>query len=1261
MKPKTLINAGRLAEKIGQTGLARGLYARSTKGAGAQRAEALYRLANLGFHAGDISDVQQLLEDAIELQPDRAAWRYRLGTVLEKQGNNDGALHHYRAAVALEPENVAWARRLERCQSNVRMSKAQSDDERAKLLRRKGERWRELEVLQASAPNFRKSPDWFLRLGDTLEEMNRFQDAAVAFEQANRLRPGRPENLFREGHCWKKAGFPERAEAIFLRTREADVKFHSKELGVGVFYERRGMWHEAAAQFEKDSDKRPLTAELQFRAGRALERSYFWKEAVYRYSQATLLNPSETRYHFRLGYAYERIEDFAAAEDCYSYGIDLLSPNDSVARYWSFRLGVVREAQGDHEKAISAYSASLNTPAVSPEASPKVGETAVSQRQDYGLALLRNSKALALRSGDANFILTVAGRFERRELWQDAADCLKAAADRSHSFNQAIFMRLGQAYAKIGDITAASDTLRMTRISTAPRGIDSAKYKKDVNLQALFEYAEMMENLPVREDVILYESFFGKQITCNPYALFTELLADPKYKDYTHVWSVARDVHIPLWMRNMDNVVFAPRGSHLNRRYLATAKYLVNNVTFPPFFVRRPEQRYLNTWHGTPMKTLGKDVGTGILEHRNVSRNLLQATHILTPNEHTTNVLLERSDVLSLVTAKVGYTGYPRTDLTVNMDGHRRADILRALGIATNDPRRIVLYAPTWRGGTTSQHFDTDRLSTDLGALAELDCLVLFQGHHLSVSLLPADLPVHMVNEEINVNELLAVVDVLITDYSSIMFDFFATGRPVICYTYDLEDYIAERGLYFTPAQLGLIEVHSSRDLVASVTDALSAPAEFIAPVELVNRFCAREDGKAAKRVAAFFLEEDNECNIQLSSPGKRKYLFHHSMLPNGISSSLTNLLKSLDPERCDVTVVVPAGAVEKDEGRANVLKGLPSFVKVLGDAGRQVANIEEKWLIDYLNRWHVLPSDEQHDLYMGAFRREYRRLFGDTEFDVIVEFEGYSRYWTSVLAAGSVNARKLIYLHSDMEAEWKMKFPYLRTVFDLYGHFDVLASVSPALSEVNRKSMLRLTAGGSSKFVAVMNQIDPAGVRKGALEPLDDDLAPWFAAEVPTVLAMGRLSLEKDQAKLVRAMAEIREKGYKANLVLLGDGPMRQDLEDLVRRLELAEQVFFAGHRANPFPALRAADCFALSSNHEGQPMVLLESMILGTPIVATDIPGSRQVLSENVECLVDNSVEGLSMGIIDVLAGRRKNAVTFDAESYWVKTREAFIDVTK
>src|SRR5699024_1413974 len=109
------------------------------------------------------------------------------------------------------------------------------------------------------------------------------------------------------------------------------------------------------------------------------------------------------------------------------------------------------------------------------------------------------------------------------------------------------------------------------------------------------------------------------------------------------------------------DVLVVQKDSLQYTRLLATAKYLVNNSTFPTYFTRRDGQRYLMTWHGTPLKTLAKDMPEPLV-HLNMARNYLQATHAIFPNEHTRRVLIESMDLHGLLSANAHTTGYPRND-----------------------------------------------------------------------------------------------------------------------------------------------------------------------------------------------------------------------------------------------------------------------------------------------------------------------------------------------------------------------------------------------------------------------------------------------------------------------------------------------------------------------------------------------------------------------------------------------------------------------
>lgn len=1241
----------KLAEKAGKLAHAKYLYSRPTIMRSPDRAEALYRIGNIAFQMGDLLEARQNIQSALDLEKENGAWHYRLGTVFEREQSLPEACNEYRAAVRLEPENAKWRGKLSQAENALRMVAAKAADVESKDLRKAGVRWQEIEVMRTASESFSNRPDWHIRLGEALAAMDRFAEAAAAYGRANELKPNDSINLFKEGKCRARAGQFALADARFVEAIEADQSLDAKRVGIGAFYQHLGDWAGAADAYAESVCAAPHDPELHFRAGNANERCYRWSTAGSYYESATALDPSKASWHFRRGYIRERIQDWTGAAECYAFGLKLSPGNAS--RYWYYRLGYVLQEAGDFAASVEAYLKSHREPNLAP--ADKVAQPSDS----YAIRLMESRRHLAQTSQSLELNLQVARESEIYGLWSYAAEHLLAAAGQSEKHVAGVYYRLGRAYYLSGQLEEAAVALRMTKIVTRPRGIDASRYAKDIGLNKLFEYTEMSENLPLQETVILYESFMGAKISCNPYAIYLKLSSMAEFDGFTHVWTVTPDTHIPLDMRGRSDVRFVSRGSHAYRRYLATAKHLINNVTFESYFVRREGQKYLNTWHGTPMKSLGRDIKSGFLEHRNVTRNFLQTTHMLSANRHTTEVLTTRYDVDSLMCGSIAETGYPRVDRTLSVPDARRRTILKQLGV-TDTGKRIVLYAPTWRGDLKNSHFDVAKLISDLELLSSLDCHVVFQAHHHTEALLPSDLAVTVVPKSIDTNDLLAVVDILITDYSSILFDFVPTGRPVFCYVYDLEEYSAARGLYFTPRDLGLPQIEDIENLATAITASLTSQYFGDGENDLIDEFCRVEDGDSSARAIAYFFNDVMVDSVELVTKSKHRLLFHHSFLPNGITASLVNLITSLDSDVYDITVVVPVNDIEKDPVRQAKLRDLPETVHIIGQFGRQVVNIEEKWIIDYFNRYKRFESDEQERYYDQGFSREFRRIFGGSTFDTVIEFEGYSRFWTSVLSQAPGNStRKLVYLHNDMQAEWRSKYGYLEAMFRLYPRFDACVSVSPALAAENRKKLADLFGLEGRKFVHAINQIDSSKVLEMAAEPIDQDLEPWFGGEVPTLLSMGRMSPEKDQKKLISAVADLRDRGLTTRLVIFGAGPLESALREQVAELGLDELVFLAGQRSNPFPALSLCSAFVLASNHEGQPMVLLEALVLGKHVVATDIIGSRFVLEGTSGRLVENSVSGLAEGLAEFL-DRRESAVTvFDADLYQKQAAEAFMEL--
>lgn len=289
------------------------------------------------------------------------------------------------------------------------------------------------------------------------------------------------------------------------------------------------------------------------------------------------------------------------------------------------------------------------------------------------------------------------------------------------------------------------------------------------------------------KDAILFESFQGKVIGDNPYAIFAELKSrNPRWPIYFTVNATTTAPEGAIGVRH---------GSAKWLKALATSRVLVNNTNFPGYFRKQTSQLYIQTWHGTPLKRLGKDIVDVVPTKAYLKMMDREASYwdfLISPSPYCTEILPKtfgyQGEILE--------TGYPRNDLLVNAVG-LRDEIRSKLGI--QDPKQlVVLYAPTWRDykrTATGNWKPVNFLTEDLGS----NVTVLFRGHtntHQAHSKQVAGSAVDVTDYR-NVAELYLAADVLITDYSSSMFDFSVSGKPIIFLVPDIDDYVSKRGFYF--------------------------------------------------------------------------------------------------------------------------------------------------------------------------------------------------------------------------------------------------------------------------------------------------------------------------------------------------------------------------------------------------------------------------------------------------------------------------------
>ncbi|MFJ4502320.1 CDP-glycerol glycerophosphotransferase family protein [Streptomyces sp. NPDC088864] len=348
----------------------------------------------------------------------------------------------------------------------------------------------------------------------------------------------------------------------------------------------------------------------------------------------------------------------------------------------------------------------------------------------------------------------------------------------------------------------------------------------------------------------LYSTFDGRQYSDSPRAVYEELVR--RGTEVEHLW-VVRDQQAVI----PEGATAVEHGSAAWHDALARSRYIVTNTQLPEWFVRREDQTVVQTWHGTPLKRIGLELAGTVQANAAYIATLAdrakQWNFLVSPNTYSTPVL-RRSFGFE---GEVLECGYPRNDIFHAPDRAKVAAAVREkLGIPAG--KRVVLYAPTWRedqrlgGGRYALGLQLDLAAAER-ELGE-DTVLLVRRHYMVTDRLPDSGTgfVKDVSRYPDVGELMLISDALVTDYSSLMFDFAQTGRPMLFHTYDLEHYRDTlRGFSFdfesrAPGPL----IPESDDLIAALRDPEKAIAGHAKAYEQFRHdFCDLDDGRATARV----------------------------------------------------------------------------------------------------------------------------------------------------------------------------------------------------------------------------------------------------------------------------------------------------------------------------------------------------------------------------------------------------------------------------
>ena len=753
-------------------------------------------------------------------------------------------------------------------------------------------------------------------------------------------------------------------------------------------------------------------------------------------------------------------------------------------------------------------------------------------------------------------------------------------------------------------------------------------------------YNTFYEKLSIDKSEILLASRSGISLESNILAILKEL-QKPEYSRFKKILAVHKNSRqiicrkLERYHISVDKIVQMSTPEYYF--HLAKAGYLINDTTFPGRYIKKDGQIYLNVWHGTPLKRMGQDNADERYDMGNIMRNLLMSDYLVFPNLYMEEKMAGAFNLTELYQGRILHEGYPRNCIFFDQEhGRLLKDQLGYQGC------QLSIYMPTFRGRTDNVEGDPyveqvkeylriidSRMDDNQILLVKLHPLVqkqLGQITYRHIRPFPQDLDTY---------DVLNACDVLITDYSSVLYDFANTGRKIILFAYDKEDYLGHRGMYEDISTYPFPVVTTAEEVADELKTRTGGPDK-----AFLDKYCTFERISATSNICRHVLLGEKICQ-EAKMPGtdkKKVLLYAGSLKPNGITTAYFSLLRNLDREKCSYYVSYRSPSLKEAPER---IQGIPE--------GYHYYPLATEMNLDVLTgiaqlcylKWGITSFGIKKRL-QKAYQREWKKHFGNAPFDQVVHFDGYENYMIALFEQAP--CIRTIWVHNDMEKEIAAKKnpsrPLLAHAYRTYDHVvPVGEDIRPAVERIG---------GHPSNIQVISNYMDVEDIRSRAARPLSFDPETQSTVPLETLkkvldssdtkfINIGRYSPEKGHERLIRTFDIFRKDHPDTWLIIIGGmGTLYESTCQLAKSLPCGDHVILLKSMTNPMPVLASCDFFILSSFYEGQVLVVPEADVLGIPAAACDVNGARSFLKQYGGTLLPDSEEGILQGMEMFMDGK-------------------------
>ena len=382
-------------------------------------------------------------------------------------------------------------------------------------------------------------------------------------------------------------------------------------------------------------------------------------------------------------------------------------------------------------------------------------------------------------------------------------------------------------------------------------------------------------NTRIDDKLIIFGAYNGRSYACSPKSVYEYMIHDNRFSEYRFVWLFDDPENYRLLEKNRNTRVIRNQSRECEK-YLHMAKYWIFNFRALDHWLPVNGQIYIQCWHGTPLKRLGYDITNSdnamnsVREIRSKYRtDTKRLDYLLSPCRFVTEKFTSAWNLKAFGKGDaVLEIGYPRNDFLNRYTRENVDAVKRGLDL-DKCSKKIILYAPTWRdnqydsesGYVYDNPVDFEFLRKELGD----DYIILFRAHYLvadNFDFAAYDGFIYDVSQYDDINELYVISDILITDYSSVFFDYAILERPMLFYMYDMEEYRDEmRGFYLNVEDLPGPVLRNEKELVKAIKSAVIKNDD-VTMIKCFNEeYNSMNDGKASQRLADIISRNNSDGN----------------------------------------------------------------------------------------------------------------------------------------------------------------------------------------------------------------------------------------------------------------------------------------------------------------------------------------------------------------------------------------------------------------